>query len=52
MTEYLTFADKFNLDEDDIEDYKDEIKAYLKDTKRLTEHSKYVERIDALLKQV
>ena len=52
LTEYLTYADKFDLDEDDIEDYKDEVKAYLKDTKRLTEHSKYVERIDALLKKV
>lgn len=52
LTEYLIYADMFNIDEDEVEDYKDEIKAYLKDTKRQIEHSKYVERIEALLGKV
>ena len=52
LIEYLSYAEELELDEDDIEDYRDEIKTYLKETKRQSEHSKYVERIDLLFKQL
>jgi hypothetical protein len=52
LVEYLNYADKMDLDEDDIEDYKREIEKYLSESKRITEHSKYVERIEYLFKKL
>jgi len=52
LIEYLQYADKLKIDEEDIEDYKDEIKNYLKDTQKIKEHSKYVERIEYLFNEL
>ena len=52
LIEVLTYAEKFGLDEDDVEDYKEEIEAYIKESRRQSDHSKYVERIHTLLKQI
>lgn len=52
LIEYLGYAERLGLDEDDVEDYKDEIANYLKESKVQSDHSKYVERIDLLFKQL
>lgn len=52
LIEYLSYADELQLDEDDIEDYKDEIERFIVDSKGQSEHSKYVDRIETLLKQL
>ncbi len=49
LIECLNYADALGLDEDDVEDYKDEVKKYIKESKSQTDHSKYVERIELLL---
>ena len=52
LIEYLSYADKLNLDEDDIEDYKDEINDYIKESKQQIDHNRYIERIEMLMKQL
>ena len=52
LAEYLHHAEEFSMDEDDVEDYKEEIRSYIEETKRKSEHSKYVERIALLVKSI
>ncbi len=46
LIEYIGHADKLDLDEDDIEDYKDEIKAFIKEAKKQQDSTKYLQRIE------
>ena len=52
LIECLNFAEKLELDEDDIEDYEAEIASYIASSRRQSEHSRYVDRIDVLLSQL
>ncbi len=52
LIEYLSYADKLGLDEEDIEDYREEIEKFINETKRQTDRSKYVDRIDLLLQRL
>ncbi len=52
LIEYLNYADKLGLDEDDVEDYEAEIAAYVADSRKQSAHSRYVDRIDALLSRL
>lgn len=52
LAEYLHHAEEFSMDEDDVEDYKEEIRTYIEETKRKSEHSKYVERIALLVESI
>ncbi len=49
LAEYLNYADEFELDEDDVEDYKAEISEYVKVSKHKTDISLYVKRIEYLI---
>lgn len=51
LVEYLYYADKLGLDEDEIQDYEDEIRDFVIATKRQNDRSRYVDRIEALLKK-
>lgn len=50
LIEVLSYADRFGFDEEDVEDYKEELEEYVAKSKQQSERSKYVERIDTLLK--
>lgn len=52
LIECLHYADELGLDEDDVEDYKDEIRKYIEESKAQSDHSKYVERIELLLNNI
>lgn len=49
LAECLSYADELGLDEDDVEDYEDEINRYLEDSVKQTDHSRYIDRISALV---
>ena len=50
LIEYLQHAKDFDLDSEDVEDYKAEVEEYIKTAKRQSDYSQYIERIDYLLK--
>lgn len=52
LIEYLGYSDKLGLDEEDIEDYKEEIEKFINETKKQSDRSKYVDRIDLLLQRM
>lgn len=52
LVEYLVYADKLGLDEDDVEDYKEEIKEYIEQSTKQTNYSKYVDRIALILNKI
>lgn len=52
LVEYLGYADKLELDEDDVDDYKEEIKEYIDQSTKQTNHSKYIDRIALILGKV
>ena len=49
LIEFLTYADKLGLDEDDVEDYKDEIARYIAESKKDSTRNRYIDRIEAIL---
>lgn len=52
LTEYLNYADVLGLDEDDVEDYKDEILEYVNESKKQNDKIRYIERIEHLCKKL
>ncbi|MGN1103282.1 MAG: TIR domain-containing protein [Candidatus Coproplasma sp.] len=52
LVEYLHYADRLGLDEDDVDDYKDEIKCYIDKFTKQVNHSKYIDRIASLLNKL
>ena len=50
LSEYLEYADELDLDEDDVEDYRDDIRAFVRAAGQKTEHSRYIEKIGAKIK--
>ena len=52
LVEYLVYADKLGLDEDDVEDYKEEIKEYIEQSTKQTNYSKYIDRIALILNKI
>ena len=52
LIESLTYAEDLELDEDDIEDYKDEIARFVEESTRRNDYSRYVERSSGLLKKL
>ena len=50
LSEYLEYADELDLDEDDVEDYRDDIRAFVRAAGQKTEHSRYIEKISAKIK--
>ncbi|MGN1373328.1 MAG: TIR domain-containing protein [Candidatus Coproplasma sp.] len=52
LVEYLSYAEKLDLDEDDVEDYKDEIQSFIDESTKQVNHSRYVDRIANLLSKL
>lgn len=48
LSEYLCYAEELDLDEDDIDYYRSEIKKYIVESKNHSEQRKYVERIETM----
>lgn len=46
LAEYLHYADRLGLDEDDIDYYRDEIKKYIDECNKRSDQRKYLERIE------
>lgn len=52
MVEYLGYADSLGLSRKNIEYYKEKISSFIEKSKSQTDHNKYIERIEYLLKKV
>lgn len=52
LVEYLGYAEKLDLDEDDVDDYIDEIRHYIDESTKQTNHSKYIDRIASLVSKL
>ncbi|MBQ8643464.1 MAG: nucleotide-binding protein [Candidatus Methanomethylophilaceae archaeon] len=49
LIEYLSHAEELELDEDDVEDYKDEITKFIEESKKQQDQTKYILRIEYLV---
>lgn len=52
LIEYLGHAEELDLDEDDILDYKDEISAFVEESKKQHDQTKYIMRIERLVRDL
>ena len=52
LIEYLAYADKLHLDEDDVDGYKEDIAAFIESSRKNADHNRYIDRIEKLLKNV